>query len=143
MRRNLLSRSAVDGLLFVSEAGPPAAVAADEQQDSAQQQPAAGGGTEAGSGARAAGGGQQRRPKTPKMDHLVCFLPGALALGHLHGVDTGAQSNSADQVKLRQTSRQWQKASRHTRAVLGVLYAQDDHQHPLQQFICCATVFMP
>ena len=26
---------------------------------------------------------------SPKMDHLVCFLPGALALGHLHGVSTG------------------------------------------------------
>ena len=26
----------------------------------------------------------------PKMDHLVCFLPGLLALGHLHGVNTGA-----------------------------------------------------
>ena len=26
---------------------------------------------------------------TPKMDHLVCFLPGLLALGHLHGVNTG------------------------------------------------------
>ena len=25
----------------------------------------------------------------PKMDHLVCFLPGLLALGHLHGVNTG------------------------------------------------------
>ena len=100
MRRNLLSRSAVDGLLFVSEAGPPVAVAADEQQGSAKQEPAAGGGNggggssggsvEAGSGAKPAGTGQQRRPKTPKMDHLVCFLPGTLALGHLHGVNTGA-----------------------------------------------------
>ena len=27
----------------------------------------------------------------PKMDHLVCFLPGLLALGHLHGINTGAQ----------------------------------------------------
>jgi mannosyl-oligosaccharide alpha-1,2-mannosidase len=26
----------------------------------------------------------------PKMDHLVCFLPGLLALGHLHGINTGA-----------------------------------------------------
>ena len=25
----------------------------------------------------------------PKMDHLVCFLPGVLALGHLHGLNTG------------------------------------------------------
>merc|ERR1711879_687769 len=24
---------------------------------------------------------------SPKMDHLVCFLPGTLALGHLHGVN--------------------------------------------------------
>ncbi len=25
----------------------------------------------------------------PKTDHLTCFLPGLLALGHLHGVNTG------------------------------------------------------
>jgi hypothetical protein len=103
VRRNLLGRSAADGLLFVSEAGPPAAVAADDQQDSSQQQPAGGGGTgggsaEAGSAAKAAGSGQQRRPKTPKMDHLVCFLPGTLALGHLHGVNTGTACGSADQT---------------------------------------------
>ncbi len=29
------------------------------------------------------------RIKTPKMDHLVCFLPGLLALGYFHGVNTG------------------------------------------------------
>lgn len=27
---------------------------------------------------------------TPKMDHLVCYLPGLLALGTLHGLETGA-----------------------------------------------------
>ena len=27
----------------------------------------------------------------PKMDHLVCYLPGLLALGHLHGINTGAK----------------------------------------------------
>jgi Glycosyl hydrolase family 47 len=26
----------------------------------------------------------------PKVDHLTCFLPGVLALGHFHGVETGA-----------------------------------------------------
>ena len=148
VRRNLLSRSAADGLLFVSEAGPPAAVAANEQQDSTQQQPAGGGSTgggsaEAGSGAKAAGSGQQRRPKTPKMDHLVCFLPGTLALGHLHGVNTGVSSSSADQSKLCQTGRHWQKASRHRKAVFGVLSVQNDQQHSLQQFIYCASVVMP
>ena len=25
----------------------------------------------------------------PKTDHLTCFLPGLLALGHLHGINTG------------------------------------------------------
>lgn len=25
-----------------------------------------------------------------KMDHLVCFLPGVLALGHFYGIETGA-----------------------------------------------------
>lgn len=29
-------------------------------------------------------------PPSKKMDHLVCFLPGLLALGHFHGVETGA-----------------------------------------------------
>lgn len=29
-------------------------------------------------------------PLRPKMDHLVCFLPGVLALGHMHGIETGA-----------------------------------------------------
>lgn len=29
-------------------------------------------------------------PPTKKMDHLVCFLPGLLALGHSHGIETGA-----------------------------------------------------
>lgn len=24
-----------------------------------------------------------------KMDHLVCFLPGVLALGHFYGIETG------------------------------------------------------
>jgi hypothetical protein len=98
VRRNLLGRSAADGLLFVSEAGPPAAVAAEGQQGNTQQQPAdgsGGGGAEAGSGAKPAGSGQQRRPKTPKMDHLVCFLPGTLALGHLHGVNTGTHDGPA------------------------------------------------
>jgi hypothetical protein len=100
VRRHLLARSAADGLLFVSELGPPtAAAASDQQQDSSQQQPAGssdegeGGsgsidGTEAGSDDMAAGSGE-RRAKTPKMDHLVCFLPGTLALGYLHGVNTG------------------------------------------------------
>jgi hypothetical protein len=32
----------------------------------------------------------------PKMDHLVCFLPGLLALGHLHGVNTGAHAAEHD-----------------------------------------------
>jgi hypothetical protein len=26
---------------------------------------------------------------SPKVDHLTCFLPGVLALGHMHGVETG------------------------------------------------------
>jgi hypothetical protein len=29
------------------------------------------------------------RPPENKFDHLVCFLPGLLALGHLHGIETG------------------------------------------------------
>lgn len=29
-------------------------------------------------------------PPSKKMDHLVCFLPGLLALGHFHGIETGA-----------------------------------------------------
>ena len=98
MRRRLLARSAADGLLFVSELGPPMAAARDEQQDSSQQSAdssdgggegdSSSGSTEAGSDDMAAGSGE-RRAKTPKMDHLVCFLPGTLALGHLHGVNTG------------------------------------------------------
>lgn len=32
----------------------------------------------------------------PKMDHLVCFLPGVLALGHFHGVNTGGQYEPND-----------------------------------------------
>lgn len=34
---------------------------------------------------------QQSAHLSPKVDHLVCFLPGVLALGHLHGIETGAQ----------------------------------------------------
>ena len=33
--------------------------------------------------------GKQGVP-SKKMDHLVCFLPGLLALGHFHGIETGA-----------------------------------------------------
>lgn len=36
-----------------------------------------------------------------KMDHLVCFLPGALALGHLHGIETGAPSITVPRVVAR------------------------------------------
>lgn len=32
---------------------------------------------------------------TGKMDHLVCFLPGVLALGHFHGVETGMNPHNA------------------------------------------------
>ncbi|KAL3131586.1 hypothetical protein ABBQ38_007885 [Trebouxia sp. C0009 RCD-2024] len=40
---------------------------------------------------------QRRRPKQdPKMDHLVCFLPGVFALGHLHGVSTGGRNEPDD-----------------------------------------------
>lgn len=86
VRRRLLGRSSADGLLFVAELGPPAAANAPQKAA----------GTEKGSGKEAAAGGKeatssQRRPKTPKMDHLVCFLPGTLALGHLHGVNTGVK----------------------------------------------------
>ena len=31
----------------------------------------------------------------PKSDHLVCFLPGVLALGHLHGVNTGERCGTS------------------------------------------------
>ncbi|KAK9837344.1 hypothetical protein WJX81_007743 [Elliptochloris bilobata] len=31
-----------------------------------------------------------------KMDHLVCFLPGLLALGHLHGVSTARSGEQSD-----------------------------------------------
>ncbi len=29
----------------------------------------------------------------PKTDHLTCFLPGLLALGHLHGANTGERGH--------------------------------------------------
>jgi mannosyl-oligosaccharide alpha-1,2-mannosidase len=35
-------------------------------------------------------GGDRASQLSPKMDHLVCFLPGVLALGHFHGIETGA-----------------------------------------------------
>jgi endoplasmic reticulum Man9GlcNAc2 1,2-alpha-mannosidase len=35
-------------------------------------------------------GGDPASHLSPKMDHLVCFLPGVLALGHYHGIETGA-----------------------------------------------------
>ncbi|BDA50577.1 probable endoplasmic reticulum mannosyl-oligosaccharide 1,2-alpha-mannosidase at C-terminar half [Coccomyxa sp. Obi] len=41
----------------------------------------------------------------PKMDHLVCFLPGLLALGHLHGVNTGAAGEEDDLAIARQLMR--------------------------------------
>lgn len=31
---------------------------------------------------------------SPKMDHLVCFLPGTLALGHAHGLESAEQQCS-------------------------------------------------
>ncbi|KAK9829091.1 hypothetical protein WJX72_003851 [[Myrmecia] bisecta] len=34
--------------------------------------------------------------KQAKMDHLVCFLPGLLALGHLHGINSGHESELDD-----------------------------------------------
>lgn len=119
VRQRLLARSAADGLLFVAELGPPAAAsdssdagkdssagaaaaaAAAEGEEEGAQNEAAGaadrGEAAAGAGEAAAGSDQEagsgaRRPKTPKMDHLVCFLPGTLALGHLHGVNTGQNS---------------------------------------------------
>ena len=30
-------------------------------------------------------------PLKTSMEHLVCFVPGLLALGHIHGIETGAQ----------------------------------------------------
>lgn len=62
VRRRLLRRSAPDGLLFVGEL--------------------------TGRGGSDEGGGG-RRAEATKMDHLVCFLPGLLALGHLHGAESG------------------------------------------------------
>ncbi|EIE20577.1 hypothetical protein COCSUDRAFT_48568 [Coccomyxa subellipsoidea C-169] len=41
----------------------------------------------------------------PKMDHLVCFLPGLLALGHMHGVNTGAAGEEDDLAIARQLMR--------------------------------------
>lgn len=82
VRRRLLGRSAADGLLVVAELGPPAA--SDDQQKAAAAEK---GKQETGGSVKETG--SSRRPKTPKMDHLVCFLPGTLALGHLHGIKTG------------------------------------------------------
>ncbi|DBA98648.1 hypothetical protein WJX77_007859 [Trebouxia sp. C0004] len=39
---------------------------------------------------------RRKGPLEPKMDHLVCFLPGLLALGHFHGVNTGSRYDSND-----------------------------------------------
>lgn len=124
VRQRLLARSAADGLLFVAELGPPAAeagasdnsdaggdssaaaaaAAAGAEEEGVQNEAAgAAGGGEAAANAveAAAGSGEEagsgtRRPKTPKMDHLVCFLPGTLALGHLHGINTGGEGEMDD-----------------------------------------------
>jgi len=40
--------------------------------------------------------------KQPKMDHLVCFLPGLLALGHYHGVDTSTAKSPISDIELAQ-----------------------------------------
>ncbi|KAL0032746.1 hypothetical protein WJX79_007172 [Trebouxia sp. C0005] len=39
---------------------------------------------------------RRKGPLEPKMDHLVCFLPGLLALGHFHGVNTGSRYDPND-----------------------------------------------
>lgn len=38
--------------------------------------------------------------KFPKMDHLVCFMPGLFALGWLHGVDTRVHPEDASDLEL-------------------------------------------
>eukprot|EP00892_Ulva_mutabilis_P002753 jgi/Ulvmu1/12479/UM009_0132.1 len=35
-----------------------------------------------------------------KMDHLVCFLPGLLALGHFYGIETGTQAHHMSDLDL-------------------------------------------
>ena len=44
--------------------------------------------------------GGARPSLTPKMDHLVCFYPGLLALGHLHGVRPRREHAAAEAEAL-------------------------------------------
>jgi hypothetical protein len=78
VRARLLRRTAPGGagLLYVGEATPGAAAPAAEGAE----------GDAEGEGNVAAAAAPDTL--SPKMDHLVCFLPGVLALGDLHGVDT-------------------------------------------------------
>eukprot|EP01025_Chloroclados_australasicus_P066063 TRINITY_DN9036_c1_g1_i2.p1 TRINITY_DN9036_c1_g1~~TRINITY_DN9036_c1_g1_i2.p1 ORF type:complete len:917 (-),score=101.02 TRINITY_DN9036_c1_g1_i2:320-2995(-) len=41
-----------------------------------------------------------QRQFVPKMDHLVCFLPGLLALGHFHGVETRTKYDELSDLEL-------------------------------------------
>lgn len=44
---------------------------------------------------------QSGRRFSPKMDHLVCFLPGTLALGYMHGLDRSDDTRAADRLGRR------------------------------------------
>eukprot|EP01024_Parvocaulis_polyphysoides_P034919 TRINITY_DN3091_c0_g1_i4.p2 TRINITY_DN3091_c0_g1~~TRINITY_DN3091_c0_g1_i4.p2 ORF type:complete len:175 (+),score=10.86 TRINITY_DN3091_c0_g1_i4:196-720(+) len=66
----------------------------------------------------------------PKMDHLVCFLPGLLALGNFHQVETGQKNEPQDMEiarKLMQTCYEMYR-----RSPLGlaseIVHFQDHHQ---------------
>lgn len=88
VRKKLLRRSASEGLLFVGELTVETAAAKEPGGGHGVRNSATSG---AKSGWKVGWRADAKAKLLPseKMDHLVCFLPGLLALGHLHGVETG------------------------------------------------------
>ena len=98
------------------------------------------------------------RAAVPKTDHLTCFLPGLLALGHLHGVNTGENGESTLTLSLillrRQRRLAWPTPSQLSISVLkpaGLLVTDATYQHvgvvtcnsrPLM-LNCSGTVWLP